>query len=111
MVTKELERLHGRLVWMRTFVFGRRLHAAVSAVSKFARLRARSFAMTGELQSALGTLLTRLEIAEPLKVMKPSLQVVHVYTDGAFEPDTATPGSIGAVLTHWATPLNSLERW
>ena len=98
-VTKELERLHGRLVWMRAFVFGRRLHAAVSAVSKLARLRARSFTMTSELQSALETLLTRLEIAEALKVLKPSLQVVHVYTDGAFEPDTATPGSIGAVLT------------
>ena len=97
-VTKELERLHGRLVWMRAFVFGRRLHAAVNTVSKFARCRARSFFMNGELQYALGTLLKRLAIAEPLRVVKPSLHVMHVYTDGAYEPDTSTPGSIGAVL-------------
>ena len=34
---KELERLHGRLVWFNSFVFGRTLKAAVSVVSKYAR--------------------------------------------------------------------------
>jgi hypothetical protein len=36
-IPKELERLHGRLVWFDSFVFGRTLKAAASVVSKYAR--------------------------------------------------------------------------
>ena len=39
---KELERLHGRLVWFGSYIFGRELNAAVRVISQHARLRAKS---------------------------------------------------------------------
>ena len=34
---KSLERLHGRLVWYSSYVFGRELNAAVRIISKYSR--------------------------------------------------------------------------
>ena len=46
---KDLERLHGRLVWFGSYVFGRELNCAVRVVSKHARIRAKRTVVTEDL--------------------------------------------------------------
>ena len=50
---KDLERLHGRLVWFGSYVFGRELNCAVRVVSKHARIRAKRTVVTEDLARAL----------------------------------------------------------
>ena len=50
--TKTLERLHGRIVWFRTFVFGRRLNAATRVLSWHSRRTGPSIRVDDQLRSA-----------------------------------------------------------
>ena len=54
--TKTLERLHGRIVWFRTFVFGRRLNAATKVLSWHSRKPGPYIRVDDQLTSALETL-------------------------------------------------------
>ena len=101
-LTKDLESLHGKLVWFRTFVFGRKLNQAVRIISKFSRLQKRSIPLCGELREALVVLTRHLELASPLRICRPDREVWHVFTDGAYEPDAEHPATLGEVLVNHA---------
>ena len=96
--TKELERLHGRLVWFNSSVFGRTLKAAVTTVSKYSRAGSAKVAVEGALKHALIVLQDELAKDEPLVITEAATRTWTVYTDGAYEPDGAIKASIGAVL-------------
>ena len=57
--TKELERLHGRLVWFNSFVFGRTLKAAVAIVSKCSRANSAQVKVEGRLERCIDCLAAR----------------------------------------------------
>ena len=95
---KELERLHGRLVWFNSFVFGRTLKAAVAIVSKHSRANSTKVRVEDSLKDALTVLQHELAKDEPLIVTEATTRTWTVYTDGAYEPDGAIKASVGAVL-------------
>ena len=97
---KELERLHGRLVWFNSFVFGRTLKAAVSVVSKYARASTSKVGVAGPLKDALVILQEELAKDEPVKINSATTNTWTIYTDGAFEPDGEIRASVGAVLVN-----------
>ena len=95
---KELERLHGRLVWFNAFVFGRTLKAAVSVISKFSRSSSNMVKVHGTLRDALVILRAELAKDEPVLVHEAISKTWMVFTDGAYEPDGTVKASIGGVL-------------
>ena len=97
---KELERLHGRLVWFNSFVFGRTLKAAVSVASKFARASTPRVGVVGPLKDALVILQEELAKDEPVTINCATTKTWTIYTDGAFEPDGEIRASVGAVLVN-----------
>ena len=50
---KSLERLHGRLVWYSSYVFGRELNAAVRIISRYSRSRGKTTPLKPDLSAAL----------------------------------------------------------
>ena len=66
---KQLERLHGRLVWFNSHIFGRSINKAVRVISKRARQREGSVVVGEELVWALHHLLV-VTNAQPLKISK-----------------------------------------
>ena len=95
---KDLERLHGRLVWFGSYVFGRELNGAVRVVSKHARIRAKRTVVTEELAKALVFLKGELTRAEPVRISTDQSTTWFVFTDEAYEPGSDTPGTIGGLL-------------
>ena len=95
---KDLERLHGRLVWFNSYVFGRRLNRAVKVISRYSRFNGRSVSVSTELQVALDDLLRFVSAAEPASISRCMGQTWFVFSDGAFEPGHEHPATIGAVL-------------
>ena len=95
---KELERLHSRLVWFGSYIFGRELNAAVRVISQHARIRAKTVFKTPELTKALQLLVQELTRAEPVSVTLSHSRTFLVFTDGAYEPTASSPGSIGGLL-------------
>ena len=66
--SKELERLHGRLVWFNALVFGRILKAEVSVISKFSRSSSNMVKVRGTLRDAPVILRAELAKDEPVLV-------------------------------------------
>ena len=95
---KALERLHGRLVWFNSFIFGRKLNSAVRSISRFARLKTSKVSVEAELGAALGTVQHHLQSFKPARVTANLTRAWIVFTDGAYEPTHSQPGSIGGVL-------------
>jgi hypothetical protein len=50
---KALEKLHGRLVWFSSYVFGRELNTAVRVITRYARFKAKSISKPDDLNRAL----------------------------------------------------------
>eukprot|EP00438_Fugacium_kawagutii_P013576 Skav234780 [mRNA] locus=scaffold2396:605776:607581:- [translate_table: standard] len=98
--TKDLERLHGRLVWFRSHIFGRIANHAVKTISSFSRNSSKHVVVTQELATALKLLQDELVRSEAVTVDMNNLEVWYVFTDGAFEPSSTHPGSIGGVLVN-----------
>ena len=67
---KQLERLHGRLVWFNSYIFGRSINKAVRVISKHARQSEGSVKVGEELVWALHRLLEVVTNAQPLKISK-----------------------------------------
>ena len=95
---KDLERLHGRLVWFNSYVFGRRLNRAVKVISRYSRFNGRFVSVSTELRVALDDLLRFVCAAEPASISRCMGQTWFVFSDGAFEPGHKHPATIGAVL-------------
>ena len=84
MVTpKDLEKLHGRLVWFNSYIFGRKLNRAV---------------FEGDLKLALDHIFEYVGEAEPASISRCVGQTWFLFSDGAYEPFNAHAASIGAVL-------------
>ena len=95
---KELEKLHGRLVWFGSFVFGRQMNVALRTLNRYAHSQSRTIAVSGELKDTLTAIKGRLLSAVPAKVSKSISQTWIIFTDGAYEPTSAISASIGGVL-------------
>jgi hypothetical protein len=103
---KELERLHGRLVWFNSYIFGRELNSAVRVVSRHARMKSKTVVKTEELTKALQCLVDELTRARPVQVSTSHCDTYYVFTDGAYEPTSETPGTIGGLLVdQWGRSL------
>ena len=98
--TKVLERLHGRIVWFRTFVFGRRLNSATRILSWYSRRASPFVRLDEQLKSALGTLKSHLMSSRRVTISRDINETWIIFTDGAFEPSNAQPASIGGVLVN-----------
>ena len=90
---EELERLHGRLVWFNSYVFGRELNTAGRVISKHARMKAKSITKTEHLTGALQFLLSELTKAKPVQLATSHCNTFFVFTDGAYEPKAEAPGA------------------
>ena len=95
---KDAEKLHGRLIWFSSFVFGRRPNRAVAALSAIASGASRSSLLTEEHQFALRSLLEYVNSCRPVSISRRILECWFLFTDGAFEPRETEPGSVGGVL-------------
>ena len=95
---KELERLHGRLVWFNSFVFGRLMNHAVATLSKACRVNDRHIHTGRDLKDALLHLKHSLEESKPMEITKSLCTTWVVFTDGAYEPSSRWKATIGGVL-------------
>lgn len=95
---KDVEKLHGRLVWYRSFVFGRQLNQAVQVLSSFARLPSKHVSVEGILREALLAIHAYLESARPAPIQKSLSCTWYIFTNGAFGPGGKLPASLGGVL-------------
>jgi len=95
---KDLERLHGRLVWFGSFVFGRQMNISLRSLNKFASLKSRHVAVVGDLKDALQHIRDRLVAARPARITKSINSTWIIFTDGAYEPGSNCVASIGGVL-------------
>ena len=103
---KALEKLHGRLVWFNSYVFGRELNAAVRVISRHARMKVKSIAKTEQLTKAVSFLMEELTRAKPVQLSTSHCNTFFVFTDGAYEPTSETPGTIGGLLVdEWGRSL------
>ena len=98
--TKELEKLHNRLVWFGSFVFGRQMNVALRTLNRYAHSKSKRVALTKELVETLGAIKSRLLSSIPAKVSKSISQTWIIFTDGAYEPTSDIPASIGGVLVN-----------
>ena len=95
---KDLERLHGRLVWFGSFVFGRQMNISLRSLNKFASLKSRHVAVAGDLKDVLQHIRDRLVAARPARITKSINSTWIIFTDGAYEPGSDCVASIGGVL-------------
>ena len=95
---KELEKLHGRLVWFGSFVFGRQMKVALRILNRFAHFKSKAVKLSEELVGVLKAIKGRLLNVTPTRVFKSVSKTWVIFTDGAYEPSSSTPASIGGVL-------------
>jgi hypothetical protein len=96
--TKALEQLHGRIVWFRTFIFGRKLNAATRTISWFSRKPFPKVNLEAELRQALQNLKQHLAESKRVSICRDLNETWIIFTDGAYEPTHNHPASIGGVL-------------
>jgi hypothetical protein len=96
--TKTLEQLHGRIVWFRTFIFGRKLNAATRVLSWFSRKSSPRISLEPKLRVALMDLKNHLLKSTTVSINRDLNETWIIFTDGAFEPSNDQPASIGGIL-------------
>ena len=96
--TKELERLHGRLIWFNSFCFGRTLNMLIRYLSGFAHTASRMIAVDGLLLRTLKDLKDQPATVKPVQVHRDINKTRIILTDGSFEPSSLNPAAVGAVL-------------
>ena len=95
---KELERLHGRLVWFNSFVFGRLMNHAVREISLACRSNEKFLRLGKDLRAALIQLKEMLQSCKPLEIGRSICKTWVIFTDGAFEPSATYKATVGGVL-------------
>ena len=104
--TKELEKLHGRLVWYGSYVFGRELNTAVQVLSRASRKPCKKYNMDEELYKALKFLIASVKDTGPITISTAQTQTWFIFTDGAFEPGAEHPGtSVGLLVDQWGRSI------
>ena len=95
---KELERLHGRLIWFSAFVFGRTMNQLVKTISLESLQRKKVISFTSDFLQTLTDLKHAIGSSKPVVISKTLCTTWYVFTDGAYEPDSDVLASVGAVL-------------
>ena len=98
MTQKEAETLRGRLIWFEGFMFGRIANLSLHAIGKRATSVGGETKLSGELKRALSFFKSRIIHGPPIEIRAALGQVIHIFTDGAFEPESKDPATIGGVL-------------
>ena len=102
---KDLERLHGRLIWFSAFIFGRMINQLVKQVSLLSLKKERILVFDDDFTAVLNELKCTISSAKPVTITRNLCKTWYVFTDGAYEPGTDTPASVGGVLV---SPSGSL---
>ena len=95
---KELERLHGRMIWFSAFVFGRTMNQLVKNISIESLQKKKVIDFTCEFLQTLTDLKHAIGSSKPVAISKTLCTTWYVFTDGAYEPESDVPASVGAVL-------------
>eukprot|EP00435_Cladocopium_sp_Y103_P012737 s4229_g3.t1 len=95
---KDLERLHGRLIWFGSFIYGRLLNRLVKEVSNKSRGRTRKVVLDEPFRETLNDLLDAIRTSKPVSIGRSLCHTWIIFTDGAYEPESATPATFGGVL-------------
>ena len=98
MTQKEAETLRGRLIWFEGFMFGRIANSSLHAIGKRATAVGAETKLNGELKRALTFFKSRILHGPPIEIRAALGQVMHIFTDGAYEPEASHPATIGGVL-------------
>ena len=98
MTPKEAETLHGRLIWFEGFMFGRIANLSLHVIGKRATMTGGETRLNGELKRALTFFTTRILNGPPIEIRAALGKVIYIFTDGAFEPESDKPATIGGVL-------------
>eukprot|EP00435_Cladocopium_sp_Y103_P071464 s958_g37.t1 len=96
--TKDLERLHGRLIWFNSFCFGRRMNSLIRILSNFSHMSSKSISVCDKLRGTLLELKSHVNSAAPVEICRDINTTWIVFTDGSYEPSSEPPAAIGAVL-------------
>ena len=92
MTQKEAETLRGRLIWFEGFMFGRIANLSLHAIGKRATSVGGDTRLDGELTRALKFFKSRILHGPPIEIRAALGQVIHIFTDGAFETESEYMG-------------------
>ena len=95
---KEAERLRGRLLWFEAYIAGKGPNAAMKTLGARALGSSRGCSLDDDLKEALGVLLQTILNGKPVKTSRQLADTWILFTDGACEPGSSHPLTIGAVL-------------
>ena len=98
MTQKEAEVLRGRLIWFESFMFGRIANLSLHAIGQRALLNDGSLKLDDSLKRALKFFQVRILHGPPIEIRAAVGEVVHICTDGAFEPESFHLGTVGGVI-------------
>lgn len=98
LTSKEAESLRGRLIWFDSFLFGRIANLSLHEIGKRATDIGHQHKLTPGLRRSLEFFKDRIVNGPPIKISKSVGETIFIFTDGAFEPQSSTPGTIGGVL-------------
>ena len=79
-------------------MFGRIANLSLHAIGKRATSVGAETKLNGELKRALTFFKSRLLHGPPIEIRAALGQVIHIFTDGAYEPGASHPATIGGVL-------------
>ena len=79
-------------------MFGRIANLSLHAIGKRATMMGGETRLNSELVRALTFFKTRILNGPPIEIRAALGQVIHIFTDGAFEPESDKPATIGGVL-------------
>ena len=98
LTSKEAESLRGRLIWFDSFLFGRIANLSLHEIGKRATDIGHQHKLTPGLRRSLEFFRDRIVNGPPIKISRSVGETIFIFTDGAFEPQSSTPGTIGGVL-------------
>ena len=98
MTQKEAEVLRGRLIWFESFMFGRIANLSLHAIGQRAISSDGSSKLDEALKRALKFFQTRILHGPPIEIRAAVGEVIHIFTDGAFEPESVHLGTVGGVI-------------
>ncbi len=93
----EGQRIRGRLLFAESQIHGRRSIRQMRNLSKHIH-RVSSSVLDSETKTALEFLCHKLEVGEARYMSPLATDVMHLYCDASYEPDSQTPAGLGCVL-------------
>ena len=104
---KDAESLRGRLIWFESFLFGRIANLSLHKIGKRATALGHGHKLNDRLRRALVFFRDRIVNGRPIEITKAVGKTMYIFTDGAFEPSSSTPGTLGGILyNEYGVPIN-----